>query len=48
MLDMPYFMENDDWFYFDIGEKKFMLTEEANQKAKRSYAEFYKELNFEH
>ena len=39
MQDMPYFMTNPDWFYFD-GEK-YVLTDEAPEKAKESLKEFY-------
>ena len=41
MLDMPFFMTNNDWFYFD-GEK-FVLTDKAPPKAKESLEEFYKD-----
>ena len=41
MLDMPYFMENKEWYYFD-GEK-FVLTEKAPRKAEESLQEFYKD-----
>jgi hypothetical protein len=41
MLDIPYFMQNDDWYYFD-GER-FVLTENAPEEAKKSLAEFYEE-----
>lgn len=44
MLDMPYFMENKDWYYYDYKEKKYKLTDKAPSKAKRSYDEFYEEL----
>ena len=39
MQDMPYFMENEEWFFFD-GEK-FVLTDKAPDKAKKSYRDFY-------
>ena len=45
MLDMPYFMENDEWYYFDGDLKKYVLTDKAPEKAKESYEEFYKVLN---
>ena len=45
MLDMPYFMENEEWYYYDSQERKFILTENAPQKAKESYKKFYEELN---
>ena len=41
MLDMPYFMENPEWYYFD--GVKFVVTENAPEKAKESLNEFYKE-----
>lgn len=44
MLDMPYFMNNPDWYYFDYEVKKYKLTDKAPQKAKDSYKEFYKAL----
>jgi hypothetical protein len=39
MLDMPYFMENPDWYFFN-GER-FELTNKAPEKAKESYANYY-------
>lgn len=47
MLDMPYFMTNEEWYYFDYKSKKYLLTDKAPEKAKESYKEFYKELNSE-
>lgn len=44
MVDMPYFMENEKWFYFDISEKKYKLTDKAPKKARESYKEFYSEV----
>lgn len=41
MLDMPYFMTNKDWYYFD-GER-FALTEQAPDEAKESLEQFYKD-----
>ena len=41
MLDMPFFMTNPNWFYFD-GEK-FRLTEVAPKEAHESIEEFYKD-----
>jgi hypothetical protein len=41
VLDMPFFMNNDSWFYFD-GEK-FALTAEAPPEARESLDEFYRE-----
>ena len=41
MRDIPYFMTNKDWFYFDEAEWKYKLTDSAPEKARKSYAEFY-------
>lgn len=43
MQDMPYFMENEEWFYYDYEKRKFVLTQFAPEKARKSYEEFYKE-----
>ena len=45
MLDMPYFMENEEWYEYDWKNKKYILTDKAPEKAKKSYEEFYKQLN---
>ena len=39
MQDMPYFMTNSAWFYFD--GKRFALTEAAPEKARESLKAFY-------
>ena len=39
----PYFMTNEEWFYFDEKEWVYKLTPEATEKAKQSYKEFYSE-----
>jgi len=46
MVDMPYFMTDADWYYFDYQKRRYMLTDKAPEKAKESYKEFYKELNY--
>ncbi len=46
-IDMPYFMENDEWYFFDPKKKKYVLTEKATSKAKESYREFYKAMDSE-
>lgn len=43
MRDMPYFMEDEKWYYFDFKERKYKLTDEAPEKARQSYKEFYEE-----
>ena len=40
MLEMPYFMENEEWYYFD--GNRFRLTDKAPEEAKKSLEEFYK------
>ena len=47
MRDIPYFMTNRDWFYFDETEWKYKLTDSAPEKARKSYAEFYAGENVE-
>lgn len=44
MVDMPYFMENKEWFYFDYKKKRHVLTDKAPIKAKESYKEYYTAL----
>lgn len=39
---MPYFMNNEKWYEFDFEKRMFVLTDEAPDKAKESYKEFYK------
>lgn len=44
MVDMPYFMTDEKWYYFDYEKKKYVTTKEAPEEAKASLKEFYKEL----
>lgn len=39
MQDMPYFMTDSAWFYFD--GKRFVLTDAAPEKARESLKAFY-------
>lgn len=39
----PYFMTNEEWYYYDEEEMMYRLTEKATPEAKESYAEFYAE-----
>ena len=41
----PYFMTNEEWFYFDEDEWRYKLTEKAPEKAMKSYEEFYEKLD---
>lgn len=47
LLKKPYFMKNKDWYYFDLKEFKYKLTEKATKEAIESYKEFYKLLEEE-
>ena len=44
MVDMPYFMTKEKWYYFDYVKKKYVLTNEAPKKAKDSYDAFYAQV----
>lgn len=46
MMDMPYFMEDDSWYYFDLKKRKYVLTDEAPDKARQSYIEYYEEVAY--
>lgn len=39
--EIPYFMENKKWYYFDEKEFCYKLTNKAPKKAKESYVQFY-------
>lgn len=41
METRPYFMTNDEWFYFDSDEWLYKLTDKAPKEAIESYKEFY-------
>ena len=41
--DLPYFMENEEWYTFNEEEWKYELTDKAPQEAIDSYNDFYKE-----
>ena len=43
-IDEPYFMTNEEWYYFDTKDKIYKLTDNAPDKAIESYKEFYKQL----
>lgn len=44
MIDQPYFMTNEEWYYFDYIEKKYKITNKAPKQAQKSYNEYYNEL----
>lgn len=41
MTDIPYFMTNDKWFEFDLKQRKYVLTDDAPEKARKSYKDYY-------
>ena len=43
----PYFMTNEEWYYFDENEFMYKLTDTAPEKAVESYEEFYSQLELE-
>lgn len=42
-VSRPYFMTNEDWYYYDEEEEIYKLTDEAPEEAIESYEEFYAE-----
>lgn len=47
MREKPYFLENEEWYFFDEKEFKYKLTNKATKKAIESYNNFYKEEHYE-
>lgn len=46
MLDMPYFMTNEEWYTYDYKKKKYVLTDKAPKEARESYIKFeYEEIH---
>lgn len=39
--EIPYFMRNEDWYYFDEEEFRYKLTDKATPEAVESYNSFY-------
>lgn len=46
-LEKPYFLTNNDWYYYDDDEGMYKLTEKATKEAIESYNEFYSLLSEE-
>lgn len=40
--EKPYFMNNEEWYYYDWEDMKYKLTEKAPKEAIESYKKFYK------
>lgn len=45
-VETPYFMENEEWYYYDEKEGIYKLTDKAPKEAIESYKEFYREEEF--
>ena len=43
MLEMPYFMENKEWYTYDDESEKFVLTENAPVEVVESYKQYLKD-----
>ncbi len=43
-LEKPYFMSNKEWYYHDEENMMYKLTDKANEKARKSYEEFYRKV----
>ncbi len=40
----PYFLENPEWYKFDEENFRYILTEKATDEARKSYEEFYSQI----
>jgi len=41
LLETPYFMTNEEWYYYSTDDYKYHLTEKAPAEAVESYNKFY-------
>ncbi len=41
--EVPYFITNDEWYYYDEEEEIYKLTDKAPKEAIESYEEYYSE-----
>jgi len=41
--EVPYFIMNDEWYYYDEEEEIYKLTDKAPKEAIESYNKFYSE-----
>ena len=44
MVDLPYFMTDESWYYFDYKDRRFKLTDKAPRKAIESLEQFYRDI----
>ena len=42
-IEAPYFITNEEWYYYDEEKEIYKLTDKAPEKAKQSYEEYYSE-----
>lgn len=40
--NQPLFLENPEWYTYDVYEGKYKLTDKATKEARKSYEKFYK------
>lgn len=45
LLEEPYYMTNEEWYYFDEKECCYKLTDKAPPEAKKSYEEYQELIN---
>lgn len=45
LTEKPYFLTNEEWYYYDYDEMVYKLTDKATKEAIKSYEEFYELLN---
>ena len=46
--EKPYFMTNEDWYYYDVKSFKCKLTDKAPKEAIDSYNEYYNDESEEY
>lgn len=44
LAESPYFMTNEEWYYYDEKEGCCKLTDKAPPEAVKSYEEFYAQM----
>lgn len=47
MVDIPYFMQNKEWYEYNYVIKCYVLTDKAPEKAKKSYRQYMLEVEKE-
>lgn len=44
LTKQPLFLENPEWYTYDVDEGRYKLTDKATKEAKESYDAYYKRL----